>query len=63
MYLILMNRVILGVDGFINGPQHIGSQVRVCIIWLNVIINWGDKYADGNGLQVYLKLNKMEEFI
>ena len=55
MYLILIQRVILGIDGFINDPV-LGSQLR---IWFFGIIMWwaaGDRNNDGNGISISLGL-------
>ena len=55
MYLILRQRVILGIDGFINDPV-LGSQLR---IWcLGIAIWWarGDRDNDGNGFNISLGL-------
>ena len=52
MYLIFKEYLILGIDGFIKGPRHMGSQFRLNCFGLNIAIMWGDKDPDGNGIEV-----------
>jgi len=47
MYLILMNRVILGMDGFLNDPR-MGSQIRIWFFGLCYYKAWGDEDPKGN---------------
>ena len=47
MYLILMNRVILGVDGFLN-DRLLGSQFRIWFFGLCYYKAWGDEDPKGN---------------
>ena len=61
MFLIFHNRVILGVDGFIQGPLHMGSQLRIFCFGLNCAVSWGDIDPDGNGFDVYYGLQKVNE--
>ena len=61
MFLIFHNRVILGVDGFIQGPYHMGSQLRIFCFGLNFAIMWGDKDPDGNGYEFYHGLPSINE--
>lgn len=61
MYLILKDRVILGVDGFIKGPRHMGSQFRIFCFGLNIAVMWGDRDPDGNGYEIFLQLPKINE--
>ena len=62
MYLILMNRVVLGVDGFIN-DQLMGSQIRIWFFGLCYYKAWGDKDPDGNGYNIWLGLSKVNEVL
>ena len=62
MYLILMHRVILGVDGFIRDPQ-MGSQLRIFCFGLNVWVAWGDKDHDGNGYNIWTGLPVISEVL
>ena len=54
MYLILMQRVILGIDGFINDPV-LGSQLRIWCFGLNMWWATYDRDNDGNGLNKSLE--------
>ena len=63
MFLIFLNRVILGVDGFINGPHQIGSQFRLFCFGLNIIVMWGDNDPDGNMIDCHLKLYNINEVL
>ena len=60
MYLVLMSRVIFGVDGFMQDPQ-MGSQVRLFCFGLNISIAWGDISLDGNGYNIWTGLPKVNE--
>ena len=62
MYLVLMNRVIFGVDGFIRDPQ-MGSQFRLFCFGLNIWIAWGDVNSDGNGYNIWSGLPKVNEVL
>ena len=62
MYFILVNLVILGVDGFIRDPQ-MGSQFRVFCFGLNVWVAWGDISPDGNGYNIWLGLPVISEVL
>ena len=62
MYLILVDRVIFGVDGFIKDPQ-MGSQFRIFCFGLNVWIAWGDISPDGNGYNIWLGLPVISEVL
>ena len=62
MYLILLNRVIFGVDGFIKDPQ-MGSQLRIFCFGLNIWIAWGDVNLDGNGYNIWLGWPKLSEVL
>ena len=53
MYLILRQRVILGIDGFINDPV-LGSQLRIWCFGLNRWWATGDRDIDGNGFSISL---------
>ena len=53
MYLILRQRVILGIDGFINDPV-LGSQLRIWCFGLNMWWATGDRDVDGNGFKISL---------
>ena len=55
MYLILRQRVILGIDGFINDPV-LGSQLRIWCFGLNMWWATGDRDNDGNGFNISLGL-------
>ena len=55
MYLILRQRVILGIDGFINDPV-LGSQLRIWFFGLNIWWAIDDRDNDGNGFNVSLGL-------
>jgi len=55
MYLILRQRVILGIDGFINDPV-LGSQLRIWCFGLNIWWATNDRDNDGNGFNVSLGL-------
>ena len=55
MYLILRQRVILGIDGFINDPV-LGSQLRIWGFGLNKWWAIDDRDNDGNGFNVSLGL-------
>jgi len=55
MYLILRQRVILGIDGFINDPV-LGSQLRIWCFGLNIWWATDDRDNDGNGFNVSLGL-------
>ena len=55
MYLILRQRVILGIDGFINDPV-LGSQLRIWFFGVNIWCAIGDRDNDGNGFNVSLGL-------
>ena len=54
MYLILMSRVILGIDGFINDPV-LGSQLRIWCFGLNMWWATNDRDNDGNGFNISLE--------
>ena len=54
MYLILRQRVILGIDGFINDPV-LGKQIRICCFGLNMWWATGDRDIDGNGFSISLE--------
>ena len=54
MYLILMQRVILGIDGFINDPV-LGSQLRIWCFGLNMWWATNDGDNDGNGFNISLE--------
>lgn len=54
MYLILMQRVILGIDGFINDPV-LGSQLRIWCFGLNMWWATNDRDNDGNGFNISLE--------
>ena len=60
MYLILVDRVIFGVDGFIRDPQ-MGSQFRLFCFGLNIWIAWGDIDPDGNGYNIWTGLPRVNE--
>ena len=62
MYLILINRVLLGVDGFIQDPV-MGSQVRLFCFGLNIWIAWGDVDPDGNGYNIWTGISKVNEVL
>ena len=62
IYLILLNRVILGVDGFIKDPQ-MGSQFRLFCFGLNVWIAWGDIHTDGNGYKLWTGFPRISEVL
>ena len=62
MYLICRNRVILGVDGFIQ-DQILGSQIRLFCFGLNLWWANGDKDPGGNGLSLYLGLPRTNEVL
>ena len=62
MYLILVDRVIFGVDGFIKDPQ-MGSQFRLFCFGLNIWIAWGDTSPDGNGYNIWTGLLKVNEVL
>ena len=53
MYLILRQRVILGIDGFINDPV-LGSQLRIWCFGLNMWWAIDDRDNDGNGFNISL---------
>ena len=53
MYLILRQRVILGIDGFINDPV-LGSQLRIWCFGLNIWWATDDRDNDGNGFNISL---------
>ena len=55
MYLILRQRVILGIDGFINDPV-LGSQLRIWCFGLHIWWATGDRDNDGNGFNISLGL-------
>ena len=55
MYLILRQRVILGIDGFINDPV-LGSQLRIWFFGLNMWWAIDDRDNDGNGFNISLGL-------
>ena len=55
MYLILRQRVILGIDGFINDPV-LGSQLRIWCFGLNIWWATNDRDNDGNGFNISLGL-------
>ena len=55
MYLILRQRVVLGIDGFINDPV-LGSQLRIWCVGRNIWGATGDRDNDGNGFNVSLGL-------
>ena len=55
MYLILRQRVILGIDGFINDPV-LGSQLRIWCFGLNMWWATNDRDNDGNGFKISLGL-------
>ena len=64
MYLILMNRVILGADGYMNARHaSLGSQIRIFCFGLNIAVFWGDKDPDGNGYEFHLGLYKINEVL
>ena len=49
------------MDGFINGPRHMGSQFRIFCFGLNIAVMWGDRDPDGNGYEIFLRLLKINE--
>ena len=55
MYLILRQRVVLGIDGFINDPV-LGSQLRIWFFGINIWWAIDDRDNDGNGFNVSLGL-------
>ena len=55
MYLILRQRVILGIDGFINDPV-LGSQLRIWFFGVNIWWSKGDKDKSGDGHSISLGL-------
>ena len=55
MYLILRQRVILGIDGFINDPV-LGSQLRIWFFGVNMWWAIDDRDNDGNGFNISLGL-------
>ena len=55
MYLILRQRVILGIDGFINDPV-LGSQLRIWFFGINMWWAIDDRDNDGNGFNISLGL-------
>ena len=55
MYLILRQRVILGIDGFINDPV-LGSQLRIWFLGINIRWSRGDVDKSGDGLDISLGL-------
>ena len=55
MYLILRQRVILGIDGFINDPV-LGSQLRIWFFGINIWWAIDDRDNDGNGFNISLGL-------
>ena len=55
MYLILRQRVVLGIDGFINDPV-LGSQLRIWCFGLNMWWATNDRDNDGNGFNISLGL-------
>ena len=62
MYLILRQRVILGIDGFIKDPD-LGSQIRVFCFGLNVWVAWGDRDHDGNGYNIWTGLPPINQVL
>ena len=63
MYWILIDRVILGVDGFIRGPLQMGSQLTIFCFGLNVWIAWGDIHTDGNGYKLWTGFPRISEVL
>ena len=57
-----MNRVIFGVDGFMN-DQDMGYQIRLFCFGLNIAVYWGDKDPDGNGYHIYFGLQETHKVI
>ena len=55
MYLILRQRVILGIDGFIKDPV-LGSQLRIWFFGINMWWAIDDRDNDGNGFNISLGL-------
>ena len=55
MYLICLQRVILGIDVFINDPV-LGSQLRIWCFGLNMWWATNDRDNDGNGFSISLGL-------
>ena len=55
MYLILRQRVVLGIDGFINDPV-LGSQLRIWFFGINIWWARGDKDKAGDGLSLSFDL-------
>ena len=55
MYLILRQRVILGIDGFIKDPV-LGSQLRIWFFGINIWWAVDDRDNDGNGFNISLGL-------
>ena len=55
MYLILRQRVVLGIDGFINDPV-LGSQLRIWFFGINIWWAIDDRDNDGNGFNISLGL-------
>lgn len=62
MFLILMERVVFGLDGFIRDHQ-MGNQIRLFCFGLNIAVFWGDKDPDGNGYEIFFGLRKMNEVL
>jgi len=62
MYLILGERVILGIDGFIRDPI-MGSQIRFWCFGLNLWYATGDRDKDGNGFSFTLEMPRITEII
>jgi hypothetical protein len=48
MYIVLKERMILGVDWFIRDPQ-LGSQFRIWFFGINIWWASGDVDSSGNG--------------
>ena len=55
MYLILRQRVILGIDGFINDPV-LGSQLRIWCFGINMCWSKGDVDKSGDEHSISLGL-------
>ena len=62
MYLICLDRVLLGIDGFIGDPS-LGSQVRIMCFGLNIWWAKYDKVPDGNGFTVKFGLPRVSEVL
>lgn len=62
IYIVIADRVLLGMDGFFS-KINLGSQIRVFIFGISLWIAWGDPDMTGNQWSITLELPHISKVI